>query len=97
MMLSDFRIGSEFVCSDRRWRCTDIGSRVIVAIRVDEVTIVTLDSGTGDRGERTSAGGVAEREGWFNGPPYAVAEVVFDEDDLEQCKPVVLGGKLARL
>ncbi|WP_201274196.1 hypothetical protein [Microvirga brassicacearum] len=26
--------------------------------------------------------------GWFNGPPYAVAETVFDEDDLEACEPV---------
>lgn len=22
---------------------------------------------------------------WLNGPPYAVAEMVFDEDDLEGC------------
>ncbi len=22
---------------------------------------------------------------WFNGPPYAVAECVFDEDDIEGC------------
>jgi hypothetical protein len=22
---------------------------------------------------------------WYNGPPYAVAEVVFDEDDMEGC------------
>jgi hypothetical protein len=27
----------------------------------------------------------AEAEGWFNGPPYAVAESVFDEYDLEGC------------
>jgi hypothetical protein len=23
---------------------------------------------------------------WYNGPPYAVAESVFDEDDIEGCK-----------
>jgi hypothetical protein len=27
----------------------------------------------------------AEAEGWFNGPPYAVAESVFDEYDMESC------------
>jgi len=27
----------------------------------------------------------AEADGWFNGPPYAVAESVFDEDDLPAC------------
>ena len=24
---------------------------------------------------------------WFNGPSYAIAEVVFDEDDRERCWP----------
>ena len=27
----------------------------------------------------------AEAEGWFHGPPYAVAESVFDEHDIEGC------------
>ena len=26
-----------------------------------------------------------EDESWFNGPPYAVAEIVFDEDDQQAC------------
>ena len=25
---------------------------------------------------------------WYNGPPYAVAEMVFDEDDREGCNSV---------
>jgi len=25
---------------------------------------------------------------WYNGPPYAVAEHVFDEDDQEHCQPL---------
>ena len=81
--LSDFHIGSEFWCSGRRWRCTDLGSRVVVAIRVDEATIVTLRDG--DRSERTIGGEEAQAIGWFNGPPYGVAEIVFDEYDLEAC------------
>ena len=24
---------------------------------------------------------------WYNGPPYAVAESIFDEDDMEGCDP----------
>lgn len=40
-----------------RWRCTDVGSRTICAIKLE-----------GD-------------PSWWSGPPYAVAEHVFDEDD----------------
>ena len=24
-------------------------------------------------------------EGWFNGPPYALLEIVFDEDGIQEC------------
>ena len=30
----------------------------------------------------------AEADGWFEGPPDAVAEMVFDEDDMEGCEPM---------
>ena len=33
---SDFFIGCEFVTGAGRWRCTDVGTRVIVAIRIDD-------------------------------------------------------------
>lgn len=36
---------------------------------------------------RTLSRAEAEAEGWFNGPPYAVAESVFDEYDMEDCSP----------
>ena len=29
-----------------------------------------------------------EDPSWYNGPPYAVAEAVFDEYDISACKPV---------
>jgi hypothetical protein len=35
MRLSDFRIGMEFWLSGSRWRCTDIGTRLVIAIRLD--------------------------------------------------------------
>lgn len=35
MQLSDFSIGLEFYMGDARWRCTDIGSRTVIAIKLD--------------------------------------------------------------
>jgi hypothetical protein len=35
MRLADFRIGREFMMAEARWRCTDVGSRVVTAIRLD--------------------------------------------------------------
>lgn len=67
MKRSDFRIGLDFwnngSAEPTKWRCTDIGTRIIVAIRLDH----------------------EEDPSWYNGPPYAVAESVFDEDDMEAC------------
>jgi hypothetical protein len=65
MRLDDFSIGDVFLCGDRRWKCTDIGTRVIVAVSMDD----------------------HEDSSWLNGPPFAVAEVVFDEFDVEACSP----------
>ena len=65
MKHSDFRIGREFMTATGRWRCTDVGTRTIAAIRLD------LDH---------------DRK-WYNGPPYAVVEYVFDEDGIEGCDP----------
>jgi hypothetical protein len=83
MTLEQFTIGVEFWCSGRRWRCTDVGSRVVVAIRVDEATIATMQGRVTTM--RTIDGTEAERIGWFRGPPYGVLESVFDEDDREGC------------
>lgn len=82
MRIEDFRIGEEFTCGERRYLCTDIGTRVVAAIRVDAVEVGSSD---GQRKTLDRAG--AQAEGWFNGPPYAVAEVLFDEDDREGCEP----------
>jgi hypothetical protein len=57
----DFAVGTVFhTCTGQSWRCTDIGTRTIVAIELKP----DLD------------------EGWFNGPPFPVPEVVFDENDI---------------
>lgn len=35
MRLEDFKIGMEFNTGGGRWRCTDIGTRTICAIKLD--------------------------------------------------------------
>ena len=67
MRHSDFKIGMKFttVGSDAVYRVTDIGTRTIVAIRLD-----------------------ASDDSWYNGPPYAVCEIVFDEYEIEVCSSV---------
>jgi hypothetical protein len=81
MQHNEFAIGGTFWCGGRFWRCSDIGSRVIVAIRLDRVAV----AGSVSEQQRALGMDEAEAGGWFNGPPYAVAEIVFDEDDIEGC------------
>jgi hypothetical protein len=68
---SDFFIGCAFLTGAGRWRCTDIGTRVIVAMCMDTHP---------------------DDPSWYNGPPYAVAESVFDEEDQQGCTPLPLPG-----
>ena len=78
---SSLTIGDTFWCGDRQWRCTDIGTRTLTAIRIDVVEVGSNDPAL----RRSLTRAEAEAEGCFNGPPYAVAEVVFDEYDQEGC------------
>jgi len=66
MQHTEFEIGLEFECGGQRWRCTDVGTRTVIAIALE----------------------YPEDPSWYNGPPYAVAETVFDEYDMKACKPV---------
>ncbi len=36
MTLNEFTVGQEFWCGDKKWRCTDVGSRVVVAVCVTD-------------------------------------------------------------
>jgi hypothetical protein len=54
----EFRIGLEFHTATGAWRCTDVGTRVVAAVKLGQSDAKVYD-----------------------GPPYAVAEFVFDEDD----------------
>jgi hypothetical protein len=98
MRHSDFRIGVEFWCGGNRWRCTDIGSRVIVAISLESHEVVdyvpSADGVALGRLERY----LTDDPSWLNGPPYAIVERVFDEYDLPACsltKGVVENGSVA--
>jgi hypothetical protein len=71
----DFFIGREFWTEIGRWRCTDVGTRTICAIRLEPHEVVTRH----EDGTETTA--ITDDPSWWNGPPYAVAEHVFDEND----------------
>ena len=81
MTHKEFQIGAIFWCSGRRWRCTDIGTRTVIAMRIDQMEV----GGTDPALRRSLDYDAAAAEGWFNGPPYAVSETVFDEYDIEGC------------
>lgn len=36
MLLEEFTIGIEFELSDKKCRCTDVGSRAVIAIKLDK-------------------------------------------------------------
>lgn len=62
-----WKIGQRFTISGGSdvLRVTDVGSRVVVAMRLN-----------------------TDDPSWNNGPPYAVVEEVFDEEDQAAMKPV---------
>jgi len=79
MKHSEFVIGENFICAGRVWRCTDTGTRVIVAIRADYSDITRHDG----KQMRTESRELSKAD--FAGPPYGLAETVFDEYDIEAC------------
>jgi hypothetical protein len=81
MQLRDFVVGESFWTELGEFRCTDVGTRVVVAIKLGPTEVVIVD----DSGETLTR--LDEDPSWFDGPPYAVEEVVFDEDDQLVCFP----------
>jgi hypothetical protein len=62
MIHSDFYINGLFYTAAGRWRCTDVGTRIVAAIHLP-----------------------ADGPPCYPGPPYTVAEFVFDEYDMDGC------------
>jgi hypothetical protein len=74
-------------CGEREWRCTDICSRTVVAICLDDAEVVEYSPGRLKRKTtRTLSRSEREARGWFRGPPYAGVERVFDEYDIGGCE-----------
>ena len=85
MKHGEFKIGVEFRTESGRWRCTDVGTRVIVAISLEPHEIAHVESGLNGETGRIERRELTEDPSWLSGPPYAVAEHVFDEDSLPGC------------
>lgn len=84
MRHEEFRIGIEFWCDGRRWRRTDIGTRVVVGVCLESHEVVTVVRN--DRASsRTMTRTMTADDSWFAGPPYAVPEAVFDEHSIGDC------------
>ena len=83
MKHSDFYTGMEFFTAAGKWRCTDVGSRVIVAISLEarEMLCVHYDENKKRHEERFLSTDPSD----LSGPAYGVVEHVFDEYDLEGC------------
>lgn len=77
----DFEIGRPFLSGGREFICTDKGTRVVIALPT-RATLVTQDR-TIEMGKHEMVEG-----GWYDGPPYAMEELVFDENDMLNCEPV---------
>lgn len=77
----DWKIGMEFWMSGNHYRVTDVGSRTLIAICID----LPMEIMTMGRGESEATPEMTDDASWFNGPPYAVNEIVIDEYDLQVC------------
>jgi hypothetical protein len=85
MQHADFQIGTEFFTATGKWWCTDVGTRVIVAISLEPRNMIRVRRS--ETGERIEEGFLSDDPHDLAGPPYMVAEHVFDEYDIEGCYP----------
>jgi hypothetical protein len=83
MRHGDFHIGSEFYTSTGKWRCTDVGTRVIVAISLETRTLVRTRRK--ETGEDVQESFTSDDPRDLAGPPYFVPEHVFDEYSIDGC------------
>jgi len=82
MELSDFAIGETFWTRHGAFRSTDIGARVVVAVKLGPREIGRAENVDG---ELQITKRIDDDPTWLNGPPYAVEELVFDENEMLGC------------
>jgi hypothetical protein len=82
MELSDFALGETFWTHAGAFRCTDIGTRVVVAVKLGPREVSRAESVDG---ELRITKRIDDDPSWLNGPPYAIEELVFDENELVSC------------
>lgn len=80
-----FSIGLKFWSGDKRWQCTDVGTRVITAICLEPREMVRSEVDSNDKTKRIQTAFVSNDPRDLDGPPFGVAECVFDEYDIEAC------------
>jgi|SRR3990170_5173247 len=88
MTRDEFHIGLEFWCGGKPWRCTDIGSRVIVAICLERHEVIEVENLGEQCREFQERRYITDDPSWLAGPPYAVVEHVFDESSIQGCSLV---------
>jgi hypothetical protein len=85
MIHNQFHIGLSFWCGGKRWRCTDVGSRTIVAISLEPHETVRSQIDRSNPLKRVETRSMTDHVSWLGGPPYAIVEQVFDEDSIIGC------------
>ncbi|TPG61342.1 hypothetical protein EAH89_01980 [Roseomonas nepalensis] len=83
-----FGIGTAFSTGRALWRCTDIGTRSVAAVRIDRVVTPRPLGEAQTWATDESAADPRKLSRWLNGPPYQLAEFLFDEGDLEAVRIV---------
>ena len=79
----DFKVGCEFKCGGKTFRCTDVGTRVVTAICISEVWRTQTFANTFQQ-EQVRV--MNPDPSWLRGPPYSVTEHVFNESAIAECK-----------
>jgi hypothetical protein len=85
MLHSEFSIGTEFWLGAKRWRCTDVGTRTVIAICLEPREIVRTELDPDNPARRVEIKCVSSDPRDLNGPPYGIVESVLDEYDLDAC------------
>ncbi len=95
MKREEFKVGERFKCGSKMWMCTDIGARVITAVCLTvcrsndwarSLPEDVQDKMWEQERELNESGMPEVDPSWLVGPPYALAESVFDEYDQQGCE-----------